>query len=63
MDLLLQVLVFVIVLGALFYIISVIPLPHPFGLIARIILGVVALIFILNILFGLLPYGPRLRPD
>ena len=53
-SLLITLLVFILVAGILWYIITLLPLPHPFGLIAQLVL---LIIFVLVLLSYLLPYA------
>jgi hypothetical protein len=59
LDLLVQILIFALVFGAIYYIITLIPLPEPFKRIALIVLGLVAAIWLILLLVGLLGHGPR----
>ncbi len=52
-GLLVHVLIVALVFGAIYYILTLIPLPAPFGQIVRIILGVIALIYVIYLLLGL----------
>jgi hypothetical protein len=61
-SILISLLILVLVFGVAFYILTLLPLPPPFGLVAQLILG---LIFLLVVLGWLLPlagvypwYGP-----
>ena len=47
MDLLIHVLILVLVLGVILWAVRLIPLPHPFGIIAQV---VIVLIFVLYLL-------------
>jgi hypothetical protein len=58
-DLLVQILIFALVFGAIYYIITLLPLPEPFGRIALIVLGLVAVIWLIYLLLGLVGHGPR----
>jgi hypothetical protein len=60
LDLLVQILIFALVFGAIYYIITLLPLPEPFGRIALIVLGLVAVIWLITLLLGLLGHGPRI---
>jgi hypothetical protein len=53
MDLV-SLLVAVVVLGLLFYVVGLLPLPAPFKTIALVIVALIAIIYLL----GLLGYGP-----
>lgn len=59
-DLLIALLVAVIVGGILYYIITLIPLPHPFKPIALAILGLIILLILLSYLLPMLRVGARL---
>ncbi|HWI70178.1 MAG TPA: hypothetical protein VNS88_17735 [Nitrospiraceae bacterium] len=56
MEGLVGLLVTVIILGLVFYlvywVISKIPLPEPFGVVVQVILGIIALLVLLGLLFG-----------
>ena len=56
MDLV-SLLIAVVVLGLLFYVVGLLPLPTPFKTIAKVIVIVIAIIYLL----GLLGYGPGVR--
>ena len=64
---LIEILIGAIVLGLIFWILSLIPLPDPFGRIVQVVLVVIVAIWLIYILAGLIPsgpgpfYGPRLR--
>lgn len=58
-DLLVSVLIFAIVFGALWYIIQLLPIPEPFGQIVRIVLIVIAVVWLIYLLLGLLGHAPR----
>lgn len=49
---LVNVLIAVIVLGLLFWLITVLPLPEPFHMIAYVVLVVIAVIWVINMLRG-----------
>jgi len=58
-DLLLYIVILLVVFGAIFYILTLLPLPHPFGLIAQIIVGVILVVMLLSLLTGVYPLrGP-----
>lgn len=57
-EVLITLLIVLIVFGCVYYIITLLPLPHPFGLIAQLVL---ALILLLVLLAYLLPLA-HLRP-
>jgi hypothetical protein len=62
-ELLVTLLVGLIVLGVIWYIIQLLPLPEPFGRVAQIVVVAVALIWLIYVLAGLVGgVGvPRLR--
>ena len=60
-NLLIYILIVVIVLGLLFYIVQLLPLPHPFGQIARVVLIVIGVLIVIFLLLDLLPGGGRPR--
>ncbi len=51
-DLLVHVLIVALILGVVFWAVTLLPLPHPFGLILRVVLAVVAIIWLINLLLG-----------
>ncbi len=57
MGLLESVVIFVIVIGAIFALIRLVPMPAPFGQVVNIILWVVVALFVVRLLFGLLGGG------
>jgi len=59
-ELLVSILIFALVFGALWYIIQIIPLPEPFGQIIRIVLIVIAVVWLIYLLLGLAGTAPRL---
>jgi hypothetical protein len=62
-SILITLLIYLIVLGAVWYIVRLLPLPPPFGRIAEIVIAVIALIVVLNLLLGFVEmprYGARL---
>jgi hypothetical protein len=64
MESMLSLLVTVIVLGVVFYLlywlVSQIPLPAPFAVVAKVLLGLFAVLILLGLLFGWAPF-PHLR--
>ena len=62
MDLLITLIVIVIVLGLVYWLVSLIPLPEPFGSIVKVLFILLALVIVLSA-FGILPGGhvARLR--
>lgn len=52
---LISLLIAVVVLGLVLWIFTLIPLPHPFGKIAQVLIALIALFWILHI-FGLVPW-------
>jgi hypothetical protein len=60
-HLLIYLLVIGIVVWLVLYILSIIPLPEPFGRVARIIVMVVACLIVIMLLLGLIDGGPSLR--
>lgn len=59
-DFLIYFLVLCIVLGLVWWIITQLPLPEPFGRIARVVFIVVAVILLIYLLLGLVGTAPRL---
>jgi hypothetical protein len=62
-ELLVSLLIGLIVLGVIWYIIQLLPLPEPFGRIAQIVVVAIALIWLIYVLAGLVGGTslPRLR--
>ena len=52
-SLLISIVIAMLVFGVLFWIISVLPIPDPFGRIAQVVLGVVLLIWLIRLLLPL----------
>lgn len=52
-SLLIYALILLLVFGVLFYVIDLLPLPGNFGLIAKIIIGLVLLIILINMVLGI----------
>ena len=61
MPFLFSILVTVIVLGLLYWIVTVLPLPDPFKQIALVIIMVICLLYLLSLLFGMAPPYPVFR--
>lgn len=55
MSLLISLLIFVLVLGLIYWVITLIPLPPPFRTVALVIMAIIAIIFLLQFL-GPLPH-------
>jgi hypothetical protein len=51
-SLLITVLIVCIVVALLIWIVRILPIPAPFGLIAQAVIGVIALIWVLELLLG-----------
>ena len=49
---LVNVLVAVVILGLLFWLVSFLPLPEPFGMIAYVVLVIIAVVWLINFLRG-----------
>lgn len=60
-ELLITLLIVLLVFGVLFYCIQLIPLPHPFALIAQLILGVILILVLLSYLLPMLHMPPMVR--
>ena len=56
MSIIITLIVWLIVLGLLYYLVTLLPLPHPFGLVVQV-LFVLLLIFIVLNTFGMLGGG------
>jgi hypothetical protein len=52
MGLLLSLLIFALILCVALWIVRTIPFPAPFGMIAQVIIGVIALVFLIDMLMG-----------
>jgi hypothetical protein len=55
---LISLLIFVVILGVIYYILTLIPLPQPFKNIALIIIAVIALLYLVGMFTG---YSPSFR--
>jgi len=53
MPFLFSVLVMIIILGLIYWVISILPIPDPFRQIALVIIVVVCLLYLLGMLFGM----------
>ncbi|ARL77590.1 hypothetical protein [Burkholderia pseudomallei] len=58
---LIRILVAVLILGLLYYIVTLLPLPAPFAQIARIVAIVICLLVLLALLWYTFPMHPLLR--
>lgn len=52
-DLLIHLLIIFLILGVAWWVISVIPLPPPFALIAQVVFVIIALIIVIELLLGI----------
>jgi uncharacterized membrane protein len=59
-DLLIQILIFALVFGAIYYIITLLPIDPRFKQIVLIILGLIAVIWLIFLLLGVAGNAPRL---
>ena len=57
MNLLIYVLILFLVFGAIFYVLRYIPLDPPFNVIAQVVVGVIFIIMLLSVVFGIGPVG------
>ena len=60
---LLNLILFLVILGVLWWIVSLLPIPHPFPAIIQVLFIILAVLALLNVLFGLSLLGvavPRL---
>ena len=60
---LLNLILFLVILGVLWWLITLIPLPHPFPIIIQVLFIILAVLVVLNVLFGVSLLGvsvPRL---
>lgn len=60
LTLLIYLLIVLIVLGAAWYIVTLIPLPHPLGQVAQVVIVVIGLICIIWLLLSLVGSAPPL---
>lgn len=51
-EVLITLLILCLILGLAVWIVSILPLPHPFGLIAQVVIGVIGLIVLIELLLG-----------
>ena len=51
-TLLIYILILGLIFGLVYWIIGQVPLPEPFGMIARVIVGVIFIIVLLSMVFG-----------
>ncbi|MEX3635969.1 hypothetical protein [Paraburkholderia sp. BR14320] len=58
-NLLVTILVAAIVLGLVFYVITLLPLPAPFGLIARVAFLIIVILVFAYMLVPVLAHGPH----
>lgn len=57
-GILINLVIFLLVLGVIWWALTLIPIPEPFGLIARVVIGVIFLIVLLTqFLMPLIGYG------
>ena len=49
---LLNLIFFLVILGVLYWLIMLIPLPHPFPVIIQVLFVILAVLVVLNVLFG-----------
>jgi hypothetical protein len=61
MPFLFSVLVTVIVMGMLYWIVTLLPLPEPFKKVAIVIVLLICAIYLLSLLFGMAPAYPVFR--
>ena len=60
---LLNLILFLVILGVLWWVVSLLPIPHPFPTIIQVLFIILAVLALLNVLFGLSLLGvavPRL---
>jgi hypothetical protein len=62
LELLVTLVVGLVVIALLWYILTVLPLPEPFGRVAQVVVIVLAFLWLIYVLMGMLPGGTvRLR--
>ena len=61
MPFLFSILVMVIILGLIYWILTILPIPQPFKNVAIVIFCVICLLYLLSLLFGAAPPFPVFR--
>jgi hypothetical protein len=61
MPFLFSILIMVIVLGLIYWVVTMLPIPDPFKKIALVIIVVICLLYLLGILFNAAPLFPAFR--
>lgn len=61
MPFLFSLLVMVIVLGLIYWILSLLPIPEPFKQIVLVVFCIICLVYLLGMLFGAAPMFPAIR--
>ena len=61
MPFLFSLIVTVIILGLLFWLVSMLPIPEPFKQIVTVIIIVICILYVLSLLFGMAPAFPVFR--
>jgi hypothetical protein len=62
LELMLTLVIGLIIIGLLWYVVSVLPLPEPFGRVAQVVIIVLAFLWLIYVLMGMMPGGTvRLR--
>lgn len=62
MPFLFSILIMVIVLGLVYWVVTMLPIPDPFKKIALVIIVVICLLYLLGVLFNAAPLFPAFRP-
>ncbi len=57
-GLLVWILIVALIFGLIFWVLGMIPLPAPFDVIARVVVGVIFIIILLSMVFGGAGWGP-----
>lgn len=64
---LINLIIYIVILGLVFYVlqwaITAIPIPDPFAMVLKVILVLIALVVVLNLLFGMLGGGSIHLPE
>lgn len=61
MPFLFSLLVLIVILGLIYWVVSVLPIPEPFKQIALVIIVVICLLYLLSMLFGMAAPFPIFR--
>lgn len=59
-GLLIDILIFCLIAGLIWYVITLIPLPPPFHVVARVVFAVICVLILIQLLLGVTGAGPGL---